>query len=99
MYILTCLRGQVNQFSSFQFFLEGKIGEFDVIVEGFQTLHTLHADPQAERARGEDTAIGNPHIQGINKIPKRFSSSSFQLPSRDIILPLQMESVSLGDLA
>ena len=99
MNIFSHLRGQVHGFTSFKFHLKGKTVGNDFPLKRFQTRNTGHPDALGDPPRGKEPAVRESDIKRIVQWADRFGSRLFQIQRGGIFLALQMNDVTVGDLA
>ena len=99
MNILPHERGQVYLFASGKFGLQRKRIRDDVDFHIGETDDALHADPDGDPAGCKKPAFAHPHVERIRQWGDRRGTCLVEIQAGRIFLPLQVESVPLGDLA
>lgn len=98
MYILTNRRGQVYQFISAQFHLEGKRVDNHVLLEFFEAGDALEADAQLEPAGRKQSPFAQTDVERVDQWAGRLGPGLGQPEGRGILLPFNMERFPLGNL-
>ena len=98
MNILTHKRGQVYLFAPGEFDLHGKRVRNDLFFRVFEAYDALHADPDGEPAGGKKPPFADADIQGIRQGGDRRGPGLLQVQPGRILLPLEMEGLSLRNL-